>query len=500
MRKVLISLPVFFLFAACTEDGGIDGEGLFWVFCITVIMFILIGAFMGNKEHTNKKKNHSKTNQENKNLTEEHKKEWEEWRKERQEEKNISNISHLPTQLGVNFTSIDFETMTPKRTSACSIGMAKVRNGVIEETFHSLIKPIPDDSKRNNSFVHGITSEMVEDAPTFDKIWDKVQSLIEDFPLVAHNAEFDKSVFSKLLNYYDLADPDLYEFRCTYKLTGLNLELACQSFDIDIESHHNAEKDAIMCAKLYLKLNEKNPEKIIDSEYPNDSTRKAKRSIEKKSLKKLEDIEIANKNTPFYNKKVVITGVFLNYPDRHELAQTLQNYGASVVSSISGKTNIVIVGANAGPSKMKKIEEFNDKGADIRIIREKELKEILDKADSESVVLDTNSKQNEKIQEDQEEWTPESFEGKKVVVGGNFNSFESVEDIITLLAMMGNPASKRFSKDTKIALLAYDFPDSFDDKLIEYGSGGRIKIMWENEFVNYLLKYHPEFVNVNKKY
>ncbi|MCH5234782.1 MAG: 3'-5' exoribonuclease [Muribaculaceae bacterium] len=399
-----------------------------------------------------------------------------------------------------DFCAIDFETMTPKRTSACSIGMAKVRDGKIVETFHSLIKPVPDDSNRTNTFVHGITHEMVEDAPTFDKIWDRVQSLIEEFPLVAHNSEFDKSVFSNLLNHYNLANPDFFEFQCTYKLTGLKLELACQAYDIDTETHHNAEKDAVMCAKVYLKVSEKDPDKFFLCDFFEEPTKKSKRSLDKKALNKIEDSEISNKNTPFYNQKIVITGVFLNYPDRNELAQTLQNYGASVVGSISSKTNIVIVGADAGPSKLRKIDDFNAKGANIRIIREKELKEILDKADSESVVLDTNSKQNEQPQEDKEEWTPESFEGKKVVVGGNFNSFESVEDIITLLAMMGNPASKRFSKDTKIALLAYDFPDSFDDKLIEYGSGGRIKIMWEKEFVDYLLKYHPEFVNVNKKY
>lgn len=277
-----------------------------------------------------------------------------------------------------NFCAIDFETMTPKRTSACSIGMAKVRDGQIVETFYSFINPIPDDSKRNNSFVHGITPEMVKDAPTFDKIWDKVSSLIEDYPLVAHNSEFDRSVFSYLLEHYSLADPSSFEFQCTYKLTGLKLELACMNYGIETETHHHAGKDAVMCANLYLEISKKDPEIFLFADLPYLQEKKSKRSLDKKTIIKVDDSEIENKNTPFYKKKIVITGLFLNYPDRHELAQTLHNFGADVVSSISGKTNIVIVGADAGPSKLKKIEDLNAKGADIRIIREPELKEILD--------------------------------------------------------------------------------------------------------------------------
>lgn len=277
-----------------------------------------------------------------------------------------------------DFCAIDFETMTPKRTSACSIGMAKVRDGEIVEKFHSLIKPIPDDSTRFNTFIHGITPEMVEDAPTFDQLWPQIQSMIEDFPLVAHNAEFDKSVFSNLLNYYDLANPLLFEFQCTYKLTGLQLELACQAYHIDTESHHNALNDAIMCAKVYLEVSEKEPEKFFFLDFCGAPIKKSKRSFEKSTLDPLDESEVENKTTPFFNAKVVITGVFLNYPDRNGLGQILKKLGADINTSISKKTNIVVVGADAGPSKLKKIEDLNAKGADIRIIREKELKEILD--------------------------------------------------------------------------------------------------------------------------
>mgnify|MGYP000252452287 CR=1 FL=1 len=64
-----------------------------------------------------------------------------------------------------DFVAIDFETMTPELTSACAIGLVRVHNGVISQKFYSLIKPIPDSRTERNTHVHGLTDEMVADAP-----------------------------------------------------------------------------------------------------------------------------------------------------------------------------------------------------------------------------------------------------------------------------------------------------------------------------------------------
>lgn len=69
----------------------------------------------------------------------------------------------------------------------------------------------------------------------------------------------------------------------------------------------------------------------------------------------------------FFNKKVVITGTFENFPMRDEMAKMLHSVGADVNGSISKKTNYVIVGSNAGPRKLEKIEELQ-----ISIINEEE--------------------------------------------------------------------------------------------------------------------------------
>lgn len=104
----------------------------------------------------------------------------------------------------LNFTALDFETMTPERSSACAIGLVKVVNGVILEKYYTLLKPIPDDRTTTNTHVNGITWSMVEDAPTFEEAWPKLEQFLVGQKLVAHNAEFDIDVFAasmRLLQY-----------------------------------------------------------------------------------------------------------------------------------------------------------------------------------------------------------------------------------------------------------------------------------------------------------
>ncbi len=93
----------------------------------------------------------------------------------------------------------------------------------------------------------------------------------------------------------------------------------------------------------------------------------------------LADDDVVNKETPFFHSRVVLTGNLEAFPIREKLASMLKLYGADINSSISAKTDIVIVGNSAGPSKMRKIEDLNGKGAGIRIILEPELLEIFEK-------------------------------------------------------------------------------------------------------------------------
>ncbi|MEJ7386041.1 exonuclease domain-containing protein, partial [Staphylococcus epidermidis] len=68
------------------------------------------------------------------------------------------------------FIALDFETANGKRTSICAVGMVKVVNHQITESFYTLVNP-NDYFSQQNIAVHSIHPEQVEDAPTFQTVY-----------------------------------------------------------------------------------------------------------------------------------------------------------------------------------------------------------------------------------------------------------------------------------------------------------------------------------------
>lgn len=81
-------------------------------------------------------------------------------------------------------------------------------------------------------------------------------------------------------------------------------------------------------------------------------------------------------SSPFYNKKIVFTGV-LDKITRDDAAKLVKAKGADIDTSISKRTDFVIAGHGAGPSKLKKIEDYNTSGSNIKIINEEEFLKII---------------------------------------------------------------------------------------------------------------------------
>ena len=67
-----------------------------------------------------------------------------------------------------DFIAIDFETANHYLNSACSIGIAAVRDMEVVDVFHSLIRPTNLFFEEQNVKIHGITPDIVENAPIFD--------------------------------------------------------------------------------------------------------------------------------------------------------------------------------------------------------------------------------------------------------------------------------------------------------------------------------------------
>ena len=139
------------------------------------------------------------------------------------------------------FVALDFETANGKRTSICSVGMVKVIDNQITESFHTLINPQDYFSKKNIN-VHGINPEDVIHAPQFDYVFPYMLQFIANLPVVAHNAAFDMNVLHQSLKQAGIITPDLTYF-CSYQLAKRT-----------IDAPRYALNDAKACAMITFRL------------------------------------------------------------------------------------------------------------------------------------------------------------------------------------------------------------------------------------------------------
>ena len=160
-----------------------------------------------------------------------------------------------------DFAAIDFETANYERTSVCSVGVVVVRDGMIVDSFYSLIQPEPNYYKYWCTQVHGLCREDTENAPVFPDVWAQIEPLIDGLPLVAHNRPFDESCLKAVFRCYQMDYPD-YEFydtlaasrRLLPDLENHQLDTVAAACGFPMEHHHHALADAEACAHIAIKL------------------------------------------------------------------------------------------------------------------------------------------------------------------------------------------------------------------------------------------------------
>ena len=162
----------------------------------------------------------------------------------------------------IKYSIIDVETtgFSPKMGDRIiELSIINVNEqGEILDSFETLINPKRDVGA---SWVHGITAEMVFDAPTFNEIADYVIELLEDSFIVAHNASFDLRFINYELQLAKTNTPELKGL-CTLNLSrrilpdlpSKKLALLCEYFDITIQNAHSAYHDCLATSQVFMKL------------------------------------------------------------------------------------------------------------------------------------------------------------------------------------------------------------------------------------------------------
>ena len=278
----------------------------------------------------------------------------------------------------VTFTAFDFETATSDRMP-CQLGLVEVYKGEIIDEKLFMIKPPGNRYDIRCSRVHGITAKDTESCKEWDELWDEIWLYFYNALMVSHNVDFDYDVFERVCSFYDLPEMEttkFYDTMCLFDDGQRSLsDIAC-AMGIEMEKHHDALSDARTCAKILLEY--LNGIDLFELQYPE---RKVKEKIRKKYVEntnsviskdsKIQDLSLAeDTNNLFYNKKIVISGIFENFPERDRLAFLLKQSGAKINDNISSKTDIFLTGSNWGPKKMEEVAKLRTKGYKIQIMNE----------------------------------------------------------------------------------------------------------------------------------
>ena len=160
----------------------------------------------------------------------------------------------------LDFTAIDFETANSSSASACSVGMVKVRDGVMVDQVSWFIRPPVGHDFFNewNTRIHGIVEEDVRHALSWSEQLNELVAFADGDHLVAHNAGFDMGVISGGCAASFIETPSfayacsLQVARKTYHLDSYKLPVAAMAAGFEDFAHHDALADAQACAAIMI--------------------------------------------------------------------------------------------------------------------------------------------------------------------------------------------------------------------------------------------------------
>lgn len=158
------------------------------------------------------------------------------------------------------FVAFDIETSGkyPLEAEICEIAAVKYLNGKCVAEYSTLVKP----SHKMSDFIigiHGITNEMVVDAPAIDSVISDFSDFCQGAVTIAHHAPFDMGFLSIPIEAAELELPDepvictsLLSRRVFPESQNHRLQTLAKYLNIDSGTAHRALSDAHTCMKLFL--------------------------------------------------------------------------------------------------------------------------------------------------------------------------------------------------------------------------------------------------------
>jgi len=164
----------------------------------------------------------------------------------------MSNKKEVEIVIDVETTGLDYT-----REKIIEFAGVKLINGKIVQRFETLINP-KQHIRKSSMAIHGITEDMVANAPVEEEVFPEILDFIGDDTLVAHNAIFDFSFLNRtskrlydkpLVNKYVDTQEMFKEVHPQSDSCGL--EALMNKFNVEFETRHRAMADALGLAQAY---------------------------------------------------------------------------------------------------------------------------------------------------------------------------------------------------------------------------------------------------------
>ena len=299
----------------------------------------------------------------------------------------------------LDYTAIDFETANSYRGSPCSVGLVRVRDGQRVKERHWLIRPPEGANSFDgwNTSIHGITADMVAEAPRWKDVLPHIVSFIGDDVVVAHNAGFDTGVIRYACAVDSIEWPEL-NFLCTLVLARRALALptyrlpyVAESLGFLLEDHHDALADANAVVEIVARLAARQGVTDLSSLAASVGVgigrmgggvyRGSTATATAAGGRSFTPIEVNAEADPggyLYGRVVVFTGTLMSMT-RDVARQECAKIGALPQEDTTKRTNVLVVGdvnpavLRAGSTltgKTRKAFELQDKGQEIEVMTE----------------------------------------------------------------------------------------------------------------------------------
>jgi DNA polymerase-3 subunit epsilon len=305
------------------------------------------------------------------------------------------------------YVAFDFETANAGRASACALGAVRVRNGEIIDRLDVLVNPETHFDWMNVR-IHGIDADAVAGAATFPEVYADFVAFTDGAEaIVGHSAAFDVQVLRQSAARYHVS---LIEqpFACTrvfarrwwggwpsYSLRYVYERLALGAVD----GHHQALWDATACASIA-------EAGLTANGYGSWADAAADAGVRLGTIRAADyygcvspsegagsynpihpraaEPGTVDESHPLFGVAVTFTGALAHYT-RRDAAQIVTDLGGIFAASVSGKTNLLVVGEQdlamlAGhnvSSKMRKAIDLAAQGKPIEVIDEAEFYNLL---------------------------------------------------------------------------------------------------------------------------